>query len=260
MVVLERLIGTLRLLACVPLLLFGTAYVLAVSPIRRRWHGASASQWGVVGMARVFGWIMAIRIRAPEGARIRAHRGLIVANHQSYLDVIALLSVGPVRFMAAEGVKKLPLVGWMANIAGTVYVNRGSEASRAAARARAADRLRNYPHPPLTVFPEGRISPDGRILPLRRGAFEMALESGVSVLPCVIVFRPREAVAWGQREWLLAAVLKMASRIRRLEVEVMALPVAAGEAASAERLAAQVQQALADSVGLGITFDDLPRS
>ena len=60
-------------------------------------------------------------------------RGLLVANHLSYLDIVLLGSLNPCVFVAKSEVKGWPVFGWFARMAGTVFVDRNNR--RDAARA-----------------------------------------------------------------------------------------------------------------------------
>ena len=51
-------------------------------------------------------------------------RGLLVANHVSYLDVVALASQQPAVFVAKSEIRRWPLIGWLTQCAGTVYITR----------------------------------------------------------------------------------------------------------------------------------------
>ncbi|MFI5349452.1 MAG: lysophospholipid acyltransferase family protein, partial [Elusimicrobiota bacterium] len=76
------------------------------------------------GWCRVACAILGLRVRrigepAPGPA-------LYVANHISYLEVIALCSVTPLGFVAKEEVRRWPLIGTLGAAAGTLFLRRGS--------------------------------------------------------------------------------------------------------------------------------------
>ncbi|MEZ4664481.1 MAG: 1-acyl-sn-glycerol-3-phosphate acyltransferase [Caldilineaceae bacterium] len=108
-----------------------------------------------------------MRIFCDDVAQMRRLHGLIFCNHLSYLDIMVLLSVAPVRFLSARGVQRIPFVGWIATAIDTVFVNRGDQASRAAVRTTLADQLRAQAYPPLVLFP-GQVGPGDQVLPFRR--------------------------------------------------------------------------------------------
>ena len=59
----------------------------------------------------------------------------MVANHISWLDILVMLAVQPVRFVSKADVKHWPLIGWLATHAGTLYIERDIAPRRAAGGA-----------------------------------------------------------------------------------------------------------------------------
>ena len=110
---------------------------------------------------------------------------VVVANHQSMLDIL-LLSRLPreMKWMAKESLFRVPWVGWMFVLAGDIPVRRGNaeSASEALRKARAyLDRGMS-----VMIFPEGTRSRTGALQPFKSGAFRLALEAGVPVLPVAV--------------------------------------------------------------------------
>ena len=93
---------------------------------------------------------------------------------------------------------------------------------------------------PVALAPEGGIAPGPGVLPLRRGAFEVAAEAGAPVLLVALRVEPRAATRWEAGEWLLAPLWRACARSTPLAITVRALPPAldagrAGAASEAER-------------------------
>jgi lyso-ornithine lipid O-acyltransferase len=98
--------------------------------------------------------------------------GLLFSNHLSYLDVLAISSVTPAVFVSKAEVRKWPLFGWFAKIAGTVFVDRArrtqvGEVNREIEEALAAGAL-------VVIFPEGTSTNGDTILPFRTSLLEPA--------------------------------------------------------------------------------------
>lgn len=110
---------------------------------------------------------------------------VIVSNHESYADVwlIGLLP-WEMKWLAKDEIFRLPFQGWMMRMAGDVRVDRSSPNSRAQALEGLRDRLRKRVS--VMVFPEGTRSPTDEMLPFRDGAFRLAIEEQVPVLPLVV--------------------------------------------------------------------------
>lgn len=111
---------------------------------------------------------------------------IIVANHQSMIDVCALFCALPVpmRFVLKQELARLPFVGAYARAMGMVFIERRS--ARAATRRLhdAATIFRDRQS--LCAFPEGTRSRDGRVGPFKGGVFKLAIETGIPILPIAI--------------------------------------------------------------------------
>ncbi|MEU6075509.1 lysophospholipid acyltransferase family protein [Micromonospora sp. NPDC047074] len=176
-----------RILAVVGMLAAGTvlAALLPVLPAADR--AAALGGWARWTL-RAFGVRLVVRGRPPR------RRALLVANHVSWLDVLALLAVAPARMVAKREVRSWPLVGLLAAAAGTVLVDRARPRDLPATVARVATVLRAG-HP-VAVFPEGTTwcgsaDPAG-CRPGRRfrpAMFQAALDAGAPVVPLRIGYR-----------------------------------------------------------------------
>jgi 1-acyl-sn-glycerol-3-phosphate acyltransferase len=133
-------------------------------------------------------WLRAMRARLDVHGLEHIRPGqayVIVANHQSALDPMAVLAAlpHPVRFLAKAELFRLPAFGPALRRVGMVAVDRGAVDARGvidgADRVLAAGRS-------LLVFPEGTVSADGRLLPFKPGAFAIAHAHRVPVLPVTI--------------------------------------------------------------------------
>lgn len=139
------------------------------------------------------------------------HPFVAVSNHESLADPIAL---GPLpwtmKWLSKESNFRIPFIGWMLWLAGNVKVRRGDPESRAAAFVR----LRRSLDAGMSVMilPEGTRSKTGDMLPFHNGAFRLALEAGVPVLP-IVIRGARDALvprtAYFRRAHIQVAVLDM---------------------------------------------------
>ncbi len=115
-----------------------------------------------------------------------ARPAVFLFNHQSQLDVPVLASLLRSDFTAVAK-KELatdPMfapMGWLADVA---YVDRADSSKARAALAPAVDALRNGTS--LVIAPEGTRSPTPKLLPFKKGAFHMAMQAGVPIVPIVI--------------------------------------------------------------------------
>jgi 1-acyl-sn-glycerol-3-phosphate acyltransferase len=109
---------------------------------------------------------------------------VVVANHQSWFDVFALTAhlPGKGRFVAKEELGRIPIFGAAWQACGHVSVDRSDRAQAIASLKAAGKRVRDE-HITLILFPEGTRSPDGELQPFKKGAFVLAVETGVPVVP-----------------------------------------------------------------------------
>lgn len=108
---------------------------------------------------------------------------VLMANHQSYLDVLALYSALPtvVGFVAKKELTRIPFFSGVMRALGCVPVDRGKHREAVTALREAAAEVRAGTT--IAIFPEGTRGPGDRILPLKKGPFHLAQLAGVPVLP-----------------------------------------------------------------------------
>lgn len=112
---------------------------------------------------------------------------MVVANHQSYMDVFATF-VGlpiPIRFLAKTELFRIPLLASGMRAIGIIEVDRNARSAirdfvnEGTKRLVAAGRS-------VIIFPEGTRSHDGELLQFKKGAFTMAVGAGLPVLPVTL--------------------------------------------------------------------------
>lgn len=120
---------------------------------------------------------------------------VVVANHESYADIF-LISHLPweMKWLSKAEIMRVPLMGWLMRMAGDIPVRRGDSRSRAEAMEGIRDRLSKRVS--VIVLPEGTRAPTDELLPFRDGAFRIAVELGLPVLP-IAVAGTRNAMARG---------------------------------------------------------------
>jgi 1-acyl-sn-glycerol-3-phosphate acyltransferase len=115
----------------------------------------------------------------------RRDRYVIMANHESTLDIPVLLTALPasleVRFLAKKSLFAVPFLGWAMSSAGFIPVNREDPRTAPATIARTLGEVRRGGSP--LVFPEQTWTTDGRLLPFARGGFLVALKARLPILP-----------------------------------------------------------------------------
>ena len=199
--------GAVRFILVILVLAGGTVLILAVAWLPLRVRGTKPGGWLASGIARYLVRLFDIAVEPVEDHKILGHTGLIFPNHLSFMDILLLMRLRPVRFVSMAELRRWPFVGWIAMAVDTVFVNRGDMESRQETRQQLAGQ--DSFNPPIVLFPEGKISMSGELLPFRYGAFEVAVEGKVPFLPCVIVYEPLPIVGWTD-ETLLQALWRVA--------------------------------------------------
>jgi 1-acyl-sn-glycerol-3-phosphate acyltransferase len=132
------------------------------------------------------GWRTRIEGREllPRGACV------LVVNHQSAVDILAVMGLfHPYKFVAKASLFSLPLVGWMMTLLAYVPIVRGSSTAMHQLLSPCRKWLRRGMS--VLIFPEGTYSTGGQLLPFKRGAFQLALEEHVPVVPVVVEGTPQ---------------------------------------------------------------------
>jgi len=110
---------------------------------------------------------------------------VIIANHQSTLDILFInCLMYRFRWISKIEIMKVPVLGWYLAMAGYITVNRGNDESKAEMLEKSYHCLKEGIS--VMLFPEGTRSADGEIGFYRRGAFQLAIQAGVPILPVII--------------------------------------------------------------------------
>jgi 1-acyl-sn-glycerol-3-phosphate acyltransferase len=136
-----------------------------------------------------------------SGVRIRDPRRpyVAVSNHESYADIFLVCQLPwEMKWLSKTTIFKIPVMGWMMRMAGDVPIVRGDRDSGVQALAACRDRLAKRVS--VMIFPEGTRSPTEDMLPFKDGAFRIAIETGVPILP-IAVAGTRYAMAKGSFEF-----------------------------------------------------------
>src|SRR5882672_6190684 len=160
---------------------------------------------------RILCALIGVRIR-EVGRRSTAAPALILSNHVSWLDICVITALAPVVFVAKSEVARWPVLGWLAKLQRTVFINRQARHQTGAATREIAGRLLGGDA--VVLFAEGTSSDGIRVLPFRSslvGAVHHALGDGtqhthVTVQPMSLAYVSfgglrmgrglRERVAW----------------------------------------------------------------
>ncbi|HET7795769.1 MAG TPA: lysophospholipid acyltransferase family protein [Rhizobacter sp.] len=162
-----------------------------------------------------------------EGSGV-PHAGpvLLVANHISWLDILAINAVSPARFVSKADVRHWPVLGWLVACGGTLFIER--ERKRDALRVvhQIADALTRGDT--VAMFPEGTTGDGSSLLPFHANLLQSAVSTRTPVQPVALSYadadsQPSRAVVWVGDTTLVSSLWQVV-RARRLRVRVALLP------------------------------------
>lgn len=174
---------------------------------------------------------------------------VVVSNHQSHYDIPALYVTLPfsLRMAAKAELFKTPLWGRALHDSGFVKIERSSPRAAHLALEEAGRRMREL-SVSLFVAPEGTRSTDGKIGSFKAGAFRLARQNGLPILP-VAISGTRDIHTKGERR------IKRGAQVR---VEVLP-PIALDESANLKKEAERVRRAIAAQVGAELREQAAPQ-
>jgi 1-acyl-sn-glycerol-3-phosphate acyltransferase len=144
------------------------------------------------------------------GAPAQAGPMLLVANHISWVDIVALHAVCPCHFVSKADVEHWPLLGALATGAGTIFVKRESRRDAMRVVHRMAQALKDGDI--LAVFPEGTTSDGSSVLPFHSSLIQAAIAADAPVQAVALQIvngrsgRPSQAASYMGDESLVGSI------------------------------------------------------
>lgn len=212
----------------------------------RGWKGrARAAQitrsWAAIS-SRIVG--LSIRVHGNPGA---FPGGLVVSNHQGYLDIPVHASVFALRFAPKAEMRRWPFLGWLVGLNRPIWIDRSSRQKSRLVADEIAATLSN--HISMVVYPEG-TSTDGKhgLLPFKSTPFEAAVASGAPIQPVLTFLRSEpetdKPLAWFGSARLMPHLWRVLG-LRKLVADVYLLKVVTPERDEARKeLAERVWQSM----------------
>jgi 1-acyl-sn-glycerol-3-phosphate acyltransferase len=131
--------------------------------------------------------------------------GLTVSNHLTYLEILVYGAARPFLFVAKSEVRRWPLLGTLASLGGTIFVDRGRSLQVADATHEIEQALRAGM--PVLLFPEGTSSDGSSVLPFRSPLFDPAIRTGAPVTAAAVRYHALDVTEdqvtyWGDMVFL----------------------------------------------------------
>lgn len=184
---------------------------------------------------------------------------MLIANHISWLDIFAILSVAPCVFVAKSEIRAWPLIGRLVTMVGTLYIERGrkSHARRTNESIVAALRAGTI----IAFCPEGTTTDGARLLHFHRALFQPAIDAEATLQPVALRYLDAQgtftrAAAYVDDMSLVASIWSIASE-PRMSVELRFTDAVVATGADRRALAEQTHTLVSVALGLH-TLDKAP--
>jgi 1-acyl-sn-glycerol-3-phosphate acyltransferase len=146
------------------------------------------SGYSTYRMGRAWNWavakFMGVRFSLTGAEKVVPGASYIITpNHQSFADILALFVClpTPFRWVIKRELLKIPLFGWALGATGAICLDRSDRDRSVKSLQGSTDKLRGGWS--VLIYPEGTRTPDGLLHPFKKGAFMMAVQTGISILP-----------------------------------------------------------------------------
>lgn len=139
----------------------------------------------------IFRWIGGVEfvIDDPKNILGSTRPAVFIGNHQTELDVLMLGTMFPqyCSVTAKASLKRTPFLGWFMTLSGSIFIDRKNAKDAREAMKGAAQEIQTK-RQSVYMFPEGTRSyaKEPMLLPFKKGAFHLAVQAGVPIVPCVV--------------------------------------------------------------------------
>jgi 1-acyl-sn-glycerol-3-phosphate acyltransferase len=207
-------------------------------------------RWWAGKLLRIMG--VATRIEGPPPGEAETG-AMIAANHVSWLDIFAISSVRPTRFIAKSEIRDWPLAGWIVERAGTIFIRR--DRRREMVRINEQVRAALLEGDCVGLFPEGMTTEGDDLLKFHSSLFEAAVANHAHVHPAAIRYEHPDgslcrAMAYvGELSFMQS--MGLAIRQRGIVARVVFAPALGTEGLARREVAALTEERVATLLGLG---------
>jgi len=236
-----RLIGLILIQILVGVLaLAGVLVLLPFRKLRYRLILYLMNLWGKLGC-----WIMNFQVRREGDSDSGPGGVLIVSNHIGTVDIFVIAACFKTFFVSKSDVRSWPVIGQLAQLGGTIFIDRTRKIQVSAMVRNMTSRLESGYS--VAVFPEGGTTLGQRVEPFKSSAFEAVIQSRRAVLPVVIrYFEAGEpsVACWPDEISFLENMIQLFMH-PRLTVQVTILPEVTG-GSNRRALAHQCRQLISE--------------
>lgn len=137
----------------------------------------------ILGLGR---HLLGIKLEPQNQLADPAPQAVYISNHQDNIDLFTYTEMMPgnMAILGKNTLRYVPIFGLLFHLAGNIYINRGNRAKAWETMAAVAKVVQKK-QCSVYIFPEGTRSRGKGLLPFKSGAFALAIEAGLPIIPIV---------------------------------------------------------------------------
>lgn len=170
-----------------PLIVVVTLFTALLTIVCFPWRNGKIPRAVQVFWSRSVLWLLLVPIKVTGRENVDSQQSYVfVANHQSFLDVFAVYGWLPNNFkwLMKKELRKIPFVGTACAVAGHIFVDRSNP--RAAMESLTYIKAQLHDGISTVIFPEGTRTKTGEMGRFKAGAFKIAMDMGLPVVPITL--------------------------------------------------------------------------
>jgi 1-acyl-sn-glycerol-3-phosphate acyltransferase len=206
--------------------------------------------------ARIVVGLFGVEVRVLGDTTLRDTGHMLLLNHISWSDIYVVDVYRATRFVARAEIRKWPLIGWLCDRTGTIFIERSRRQAVRGAIETVASALRSGAC--VGVFPEGTTTDGLTLLPFHANLIQAAIDAAVPIVPATLRYRDLAGrVATGAAyvgEMSLWDSVKSLLLARPLKAELTLLAPISTIGMTRRELAAAARRAIAESLFPGSTI------
>jgi 1-acyl-sn-glycerol-3-phosphate acyltransferase len=173
-------------------ILTGVIFSAALLPLCSKQKKLTIIQWWSTRLLSIFN----IQVKTEGHTPIKQNNNMgvmFVANHISWVDIHALMSITPLRFIAKSDIRQWPVFGYLAAKANVLFIDREKRHDAARIVGTAVNSLKDGDQ--LCFFPEGTTTDGTHMLPFKSSLIQAAIEAQTVIQPVAIFYPNTEQSA-----------------------------------------------------------------
>lgn len=234
---------TLYLLAYIAIGLLVVLFSFSwISTLRKR----QLIQWWSQHITRAFNLDIQVHGMIPGN---KQQHVLFVANHVSWVDIFAINSIIPLRFIAKSEIKSWPIIGYLATKANTLFIQREKKQQANLMNLSIAQSLSQGDN--LCLFPEGTTTHGDNVYPFKASLFQAAIDANTVVWPIAIRYIDHHGkidseMAYADEISLLASFNKVISQPKPRVILHFLTPISANKVSDRQMLSFAAREAIVE--------------